>query len=174
MTPQANFMILAPVDRRREAELRRTLDSMNEAPGRVDPGNGLIPFEAFDTLHFARLVILDDQTTGDISVYGLTPKTFPLYLAFIGDVDGDADTFLGEMTRRAADGLRVIFSCCEGFDAQTDLLRWMKQHNASPVAAYVNWQGRTVRQIREEAALRDTLEDYARETRGNPHGGNRR
>ena len=36
MTPQSNFMILAPIDPAREAELRRLLASMNDAPGRVE------------------------------------------------------------------------------------------------------------------------------------------
>jgi hypothetical protein len=36
----------------------------------------------------------------------------------------------------------------------------MKQHDAPAIAVYVNWRGRTVRQIREEAALYDALESY--------------
>ena len=74
MTPQSNFMVLAPIDPPREAELRALLDSMNEAPGRVNPNNALIPFAQFDPLHYARLLILDDQTTGDVSVYGLDAR----------------------------------------------------------------------------------------------------
>ena len=44
MTPQGNFMILAPIVPSREAELRGLLDSMNEAPGCVNPNNPLVPF----------------------------------------------------------------------------------------------------------------------------------
>lgn len=158
MTPQTSFMVLAPIDRTREHELRRLLDSMNESAGRVDPNNDLVPFDQFDTLHFARLLILDDQTAGDVEIYGLTPRTYPLYLAFLGDVDGDENTFLTELSRRAEDGLRAVFSCCDGFGAETDLVPWMKQHRKPPIANYVNTRGRTVTQIREEAALRDALE----------------
>ncbi len=153
-------MVLASIDRAREAELRQLLDSMNEAPGRVDPNNELIPFADFDTLHFARFVILDDKTTEDVRVYGLAPRTYPLYLAFLGDVDGDANAFLGELIKRAGKGLGKIFSCCEGFTSGTDLLAWMKQHDSPAIAAYVNWRGRTVRQIREEEALYEALENY--------------
>ena len=71
MTPQSNFMVLAPVDPQREAELRQLLASMNDAPGRVNPNNALIPFARFDTLHVARLLILDDQTVEDVQVHGL-------------------------------------------------------------------------------------------------------
>ena len=35
---------------------------MNRRPGVVDPENGLVPFGRFDRLHFARFVVLDDQT----------------------------------------------------------------------------------------------------------------
>ena len=160
MTPQSTFMILAAIQPAHETELRQLLDSMNRGPGRVNPNNDLIPFAEFDALHFARFVILDDKTTEDIRVYGLAPRSYPLYLTFLGDVDGDADAFLDQLVRRAGKGLTRIFSCCEGFTSDTDLFKWMKQHDASAIAVYVNWRGRTVRQIREEAALYEALENY--------------
>ncbi|HEX3421530.1 MAG TPA: hypothetical protein VHT01_09880 [Candidatus Udaeobacter sp.] len=160
MTPQSNFMVLAPITPERESELRKLLDSMNRGPGQVDPSNSLLPFAEFDTLHFARFVILDDKTTDDVRVYGLPPRIYPLYLAFLGDVDGDANAFLGKLITRAGEGLRKIFSCCQGFGPDIDLLDWMKQHDAPPIAAYVNWRGRTVRQIREEAALYEAIENH--------------
>ena len=160
MTPQSNFMVVAPILPEREAELRQLLDSMNLGPGQVDPDNALVPFAEFDTLHFARFIILDDKTTGDVRVYGLTPRIYPLYLAFLGDVDGAAKAVQGQLIKRARNGLDRIFSCCEGFTSDTDLLAWMKQHHAPAIAAYVNWRGRTVRQIREEAALYAALENY--------------
>ena len=170
MTPQSNFMVLAPILPERETELRQLLDSMNRGPGQVDPNNALLPFAEFETLHFARFVILDDKTTEDIRVYGLTPRTYPLYLAFLGDVDGDANAFLGKLIKRAGKGLGKIFSCCQGFAPDTDLLDWMKQHDAPAIAAYVNWRGRTVRQIREEAALYDALENYVERNHATLHG----
>jgi len=144
----------------REAELRRLLASMNDAPGRVNPNNALIPFAQLPGVHVARLMILDDKTTGDVSVYGLAPRTYPLYLAFLGNLDGDPDAFLDDLARRAAPGLRAIFSCCEGFAADADLVGWMKAHSRAAIANYVNWRGRTVRHVREEAALRDALERH--------------
>lgn len=160
MTPQSNFMILAPVRPEREAELRALLDSMNEAPGRVNPQNPLIPFAQFDRLHFARLLLLDDRTTEDVRVYGLAPRAYPLYFTFLGDIDGAENDFLETLARIGPEGLRKIFSCCAGFSASADLVAWMKRHRAPPVAAYVNWRGRTVRQIREEAALHAALEQH--------------
>jgi hypothetical protein len=160
MTPQASFMVLAAIARQREAELRQLLGTMNHAPGRVNANNSLIPFEQFATLHFARFLVVDDKTVDDIRVYGLTPGAYPLYLTFLGDIDGDPDTFFQELARLASSGFRAIFSCCEGFTSNTDLVAWMKQHSSPSAANYVNWRGRTVRRVREEAALRESLECY--------------
>jgi hypothetical protein len=129
-----------------------------------------LPFAEFETLHFARFVILDDKTTEDIRVYGITPRNYPLYLAFLGDVDGDLNAFLGKLIKRAGKGLGKIFSCCQGFATDTDLFAWMKQHDAPAIAVYVNWRGRTVRQIREEAALYDALENYVERNHATLHG----
>ncbi|CAN5744187.1 hypothetical protein BH20VER1_BH20VER1_16830 [soil metagenome] len=153
-------MILAAVDPAREAELRALLDSMNTAPGRVHPENAVIPFARLNQLHFSRLVLLDDKTTEDVRAYGLEPQTYPLYLAFLGDIDGNVDEFLRELARVAPDGLRALFSCCRGFTTNVDLVRWMKLHRAPAIANYVNWRGRTVQRVHEEAALRDAIEEF--------------
>ncbi len=153
-------MVLAPIVPSREQELRALLASMNEGPGRVKANNPLIPFAKFENLHFARLLILDDKTAGDARLYGLRRKPYPLYLAFLGDMDGDEKAFLEDLVRVAANGLRKLFSCCEGFGKDTDLLQWMKEHRRPSIANYVNWPGRTVRCIREEAALQGAVESY--------------
>ena len=153
-------MILAPIVSSREAELRGLLDSMNETQGRVNPNNPLVPFAQFDMLHFARFVILDDKTVGDLRIYGLPVRTHPLYLAFLGDIDGEEEAFLNELVKRAPNGLRAIFSCCHGFASDTDLMAWMKLLRSPASAAYVNTRGRTVRRIREEAALQGAVETH--------------
>jgi hypothetical protein len=160
MTPQSSFMVLAPIVRSREKELRELLASMNEGPGRVNTNNAVIPFAKLENLHFARLLILDDKTTGDVRVYGLHPKPYPLYLGFLGDMDGDENRFLEDLVKVAANGLRKLFSCCEKFGTDTDILNWMKEHRKPSIANYVNWPGRTVRRVREEATLQEVVESY--------------
>lgn len=170
MTPQSNFMVLAPVQPAREAELRILLDSMNHGPGRVDLENPLIPFSEFGRLHMARLLLLDDKTFGDVAVHRLPVVEYPLCLAFLGDIDGDEESFVEEMAGRAAPGLRQIFACCEGFSDDTPLLEWMRSHRAPAIANYVNCRGRTVRQVREEAALKEALDGYISENRSRLDG----
>jgi hypothetical protein len=134
---------------------------MNHRPGVINSKNPLVPFGQLERLHFARFVILDDQTVDDIRVaYGVSPRGIRRPLAFLGDFDGPRDEFLADLVRRAGGGLREIFSHCEGFDPSADLLRWMEEHEQRPAAMYVNWIGRTVKQIREESKLRDSLLDH--------------
>jgi len=160
MTPQSNFMIVAAIDPRREADLRTLLAGMNKEPGVVDPANSVVPFQELHHLHFARFVILKDRTQDDIAAYGLPPVDYPVYLVFLGDVDGEMEAFLAQIVEKAAPGLRRIFSHCEGFSPEVDLLEWMKARNIPPATIYVNWVGRTVRQVNEDAVLRQALEGF--------------
>jgi hypothetical protein len=157
VTPQSSFTLVAAMQPAKVAALRRLLASMNRSPGEADPDNAIVPFGLFDRLHFARFVILEDETAGDVAAYGETPAPWPVYLVFLGDCDGPKRSFFEELARRAGSGLRGIFSHCEDFAADTHLVAWMLAHERPPAAAYVNWIGRSVRQIREERALRDLL-----------------
>jgi hypothetical protein len=163
MTPQSNFMVVAPIAPDRIDDLRRLVGSMNKSAGVFDPQNALLPLGRFEQLHFARIVVLEDPTADDIVVYGLPKPNFPTYLTFLGDIDGSPDIFLAELSKCAAGGLRQIFSHCTDFNPSADLLQWMTAHNLKPSTAYVNWTGRTVKQTREEDALRQTLERYIQE-----------
>ncbi len=161
MMPQANLFVAAPLKMDRVAELRNVLASMNVDPGMANPQNPIIPFGQFDRLHFARFVILEDQSLDDIhTAYGLPRRDYPLMLAFIADFDGDADDFRTELVRRAGGGLKRIFSLCEGFSPDADLALWMKRHENHAATAYVNWVGRTVQRIREDDALRRALQAH--------------
>ena len=158
MTPQSSFMVVAPFQHARVAAMRHLLATMNSAPGMADRDNTLIPFGRFKNLHFARFVVLDDQTTGDLkTVYGVQRPEPPLYLAFLGDFDGSYDHFVSDLVRHAAAGLRQIFSLCDGFSPDTDLRAWIVAHEQRPATYYCNWVGRTVQQTTEEEQLRRAL-----------------
>jgi hypothetical protein len=150
-------MVIAPLAAGRKRALCELLETMTALPGLADPANMLLPFGQFDRLHFARLVVLEDSTLGDIEAYGLPTPKLPTYLAFMGDCDGPACELLADLARRASTGLRRIFSHCEDFTAEVDLLSWMQAHDQPLAASFVNWVGRTVVQIKQESALQQAL-----------------
>ncbi len=160
MLAQSAILIIAEIAPGRMERLRALLDQLNSRPGLANPANPLVPFGLFDRLHVARFMILQDPTPNDIGVYGLPPASFRASLAFFADCDGSADAFLTDLAERAEAGLSQLFSCCAGFAAGTNLLNFMRGHRETAAANYVNWIGRTVRQIHEEAALRQTLSAY--------------
>ena len=158
MTPQSTFMIVAVIRKGCIDDLRALLATMNRAPGHADPDNTLVPFGLFDRLHVARFVIIEAHTADEIEAYGLPPREWRPALAFLGDCDGDAKSFIDELARHAEQGLRRIFSLCEGFSEDSrQLTQWMQARSIKPAANYINWIGRTVRQVREEAVLHQSL-----------------
>ena len=84
-------------------------------------------------LHFARILMLDDLTLDDITAYGL-PRVelshLPGVLRRLRRACGRR--FWPNLVQRAGDGLKRIFSHCDGFTPDADLLEWMKARNVSP------------------------------------------
>ena len=163
MTAQSSLMVAAPIGREAVDPLKSLLSSMNAAPGQADATNPLLPFAKFENLHYSRLLVMDDQTLDDITLCGLPRVDYPIYLAFLADFDGDKQQFLADLVRVAGDGLRRIFAFCEGFSAGLDLAQWIRDHDLPIAISYVNWPGRTVRQIGEEADLRQAIAGHLRE-----------
>jgi hypothetical protein len=162
MTPQSNFLVVALVPADQIEPLKSLLASMTGLPGTANPENPVIPFGSFEEIHYARFVILDDRTLDDLAAFGVSIPVFPVTLALAVDCDGSADDCLAHLASDAGDGLRQIFSHCEGFRPDSDLRSWMKSRLRQSAASYVNWIGRTVRQVHEEAALRNFLLEQIR------------
>jgi hypothetical protein len=162
MTPQDRFVIVAQVKPERDVALRRVLATMTHTdyPGVADPFNAIVPFKIFDTIHFARFVVLSDTTLADRSVYRCAsprlPKEEPTYLCFMVDCDGLAGELMAEIGH-ACPALRGIFDHCADFTPTTNLLEWMRAHRVHPPTSYVNWVGRTVAQVHQEAELHALL-----------------
>ncbi len=157
MTPQDSFTVAAKIRHGQVDALRALLATMTTEPGTADPDNTLVPFGRFPHLHFARFVVLDDRCLGDLAQYGTSFPDAPIWLAFLGDCDGRAAAAIRTLARDAAPGLRAIFAHCADFDPDADLARWLLAHAIPPAVAYVNWVGRTVPEIRQEAALHEAL-----------------
>src|SRR5438128_714261 len=100
MIPQDSFVILAPVASNRIADLRALLATMNlrGKTGFADPDNQLVPFRSFETIHFARFVVLADNTLADRAAYPVLPTDEPpTYLCFMVDCDGDAGALMEQI-----------------------------------------------------------------------------
>jgi hypothetical protein len=145
-------MVVAQIVESHESELRQVLATMNQEPGVADPENPLVPFARLRKLHFARFVILEDNTRQDLSAYGKPPASATKSLAFLCDFDGPTSVFRRELVACAEGGLRRLFSYCRPTPGE-DLLLWLERNDKSASASYVNWIGRTMQQVREEDAL---------------------
>lgn len=164
MTPQSTFMIFAVVSEGQIKKLRTVLANMNKTVAHADPNNKLVPFGRFDRLHFARFTIIEANTADEIKAFGLAPRPWKPTLTFFCDFDGDRDSFLAELAKSAGSGIKKIFKFCEGYPKEdSNLLEWLKENNIQPEANYINWIGRTVKQVHEEAALHKSLSSYIRE-----------
>jgi hypothetical protein len=146
-------MVVATIAPGREAALRELLQSMNARPGTADPMNAVLPFGAVETLHYARLVLVDDAIQADLAICGITATPIPTRLVLMGDCDGPGADCLAAIAQVAAAGLRRLFGHCEGFEDNTDLLAWMRAHDRPVAVNFICRLGRTVRQVREENAL---------------------
>ncbi len=163
MTPQSSFIVAAPIVCDRKAELRRLLSTMNDLPGMARPGQPAgavrhVRYAAFRALrHSRRCHARRSQRlrTGRRVPRRSRLSGLPWRVRWLGRTRCSP-----QLAERAADGLRTIFAYCVGFDPNSDLLQWMRQHSVRPAASYVNWIGRTVRQIKEEARLHLALADH--------------
>jgi len=139
MIPQDNFIIVAEVDSAQLDGLRALLKTMTFADrtGMADPANPLVRFRDFDEIHFARFVVLADNTLKDRTEYPQLPNREPPYLCFMVDCDGSADELLARMTQKP-DGLRKIFGYCKEYDKTADILDWLRARRIKPAASYIN------------------------------------
>ena len=137
MTPQSSFMVAAPIAPGREAGLRALLATMNTAPGVVDPHNALVPFGG-STGCMSRDSSSCTTRRWTISrPYGTAlPKTPPVWLVFLGDCDGPAETMLAEFAAIAGAGLAPDLRPLRGLRSPDgDLLAWMQAHVRCRAAA---------------------------------------
>ena len=146
-------MVVATIVPAREASLRELLQSMNSLAGNADPGNPVLPFGAVETLHYARLVLVDDAMQADLKICGIAPARIPTRLVLMGDCDGPAADCLAAVARVAEAGLRRLFAHCEGFAEGTDVLAWMRARDQPVAVNFICRLGRTVRRVREDDAL---------------------
>ena len=149
VTTQSAVTVMAEILPGHETALRQLL----EDAGRDPANNALVPFGQFTNVHFARFFVIDGVT--DLAGRPLAPR-----LAFLADVDGPADAFLVNLTSLAADGLSTIFAHCRNYPGKTGTLDFLRSRSVPTSANYVNTLGRTVQQVRQEAFLRESIQDF--------------
>jgi hypothetical protein len=146
---QSPLTVISQILPGHEAALQRLL----EDAGRDPANNSLVSFGVFGQVHFARFFLMD--ATANLAGRPLAPR-----LVFLADVDGPAGAFLDELCRVSAAGLDQIYGHCSGYAGPDQLLTFLQQRRVPAAANYVNTVGRTVQQVRQEAALREATQNY--------------
>ncbi|HET9051803.1 MAG TPA: hypothetical protein VFO60_08870 [Candidatus Dormibacteraeota bacterium] len=151
---QGAVTIVATIAAERVARVRTLLEEMGADPA----GNATVPLGALDGVHFARLFVTEAAVGPDG-----TPA--PAHVVYMSDVDGSADAHVAQLADVAGDGLDRVFGDCAGYPrdrpaAHAERIDFLRRGCVKGGANYVNTIGRTVAQIRGEAALRRAIEDH--------------
>ncbi|MEW6491098.1 MAG: hypothetical protein AB1589_00905 [Cyanobacteriota bacterium] len=154
MPHQEALTVLAKIKPGETDNLKNLLGSIRENRKR-EP---IIPFNQFNTIHFARLMILDQ--TEDLDGNIIQPQ-----LAFLSNFDAPLDRHLQDLATIAGESFDLIFSHCEGYPALDERtpenrITYLRSHLVNSKPFYINTRGRTVQQIRQEAQLRDAIEEF--------------
>ena len=142
---------MAPVVPGAVDDLKALLATMGDGVA----NGSVLDFGALSDVHFARLIVVDeDDSSGE---------PLPASLVLLSDFDVSVETHLDELVDTAGDGIDRLFGHCEGYPTgeptRDDRLAYLTSHRVKEAARYVNTTGRTARQIRQEAELRDAIED---------------
>ena len=143
---QSAVTIVAPIRVGHEAALQHLLEEL----GRDPAGNRAIPFGQFPNVHFARFFIL--PAAFDPHGRYLDPR-----LVFLADVDGPPEPVLRRLATATID---EVFQHCSNYPSNEARLDYLRAHSIGTAANYVNTRGRTVEQVRQEAALREAIQSF--------------
>jgi hypothetical protein len=153
MPHQLAVTFRAQVAADRVAELREWLAGMAQKGLAETP----FDFAHLRGLHFAKFVLLDQ-------VLDLDGEPIPASLVLMTEVDAPLRRHLAELVDVAGEGIDQAFGHCAGYPAagsgRRAKIRWLRRHLVRSGAAYVNTVGRGLEQIRQEARLREALQDY--------------
>ena len=152
MTPQVGLNVVCPLLPGHLEPVRALLDDIGSRPA----DNEVMPFGRVPGVHFARLLVLDEAVD-------LAGAALPAQLLLMADLDGPLETRLSELVEHAGAGMDALFGHCQGYPAAADgasRLAFLRAHSTAADAFYTNTIGRTAVQVRDEARLRDAIEDH--------------
>ena len=119
--------------------------------------DALFAFGHMRGLHFSKLFVLEATTDSG-------GQPIPASLVLMTEVDAPLRSHLAELIDVGGDGIDEAFGFCAGYPGPVAQRRarvaWLRRHMIRASAVYVNTVGRGLEQIRQEARLRDALEDY--------------
>jgi hypothetical protein len=152
MPHQLAVMIRATVAPERVPALREWLAET----GRKGMAETPFDFAHLRGLHFAKLFLIDEAVVDGTSI--------PASLVFMSEVDAPLRRHLAELVDVAGDGIDATFGHCADYPPpgarRRRRIAWLRRHLVSSGASYVNTVGRGLEQIRQEARLREVLQDY--------------
>lgn len=154
--PQRDLAVIVPILPGHEADLRAYLDAI----GDEIPTQQEIDFRALTTVHYLRWSIIDART----NAAGEPVGTASLVLST--NFDPPRRRHLDELIRVGGAALDQIYGHCQGYPGRSDraaVRKYFERHAVRSAAFYVGHPWRTVQQIRDEKALRDSLESAADE-----------
>lgn len=134
---QSAFTVVAPVQEARIPDLRALLAKVEAKEPEV------LVLEGVEGLHFC--------------AFALIPVGKRTMLLFEGNIDGEPGPFLDRLAAERAAGVAEVFGFCEGF-LPGQAAAYLKRHDKGIHTFYVGCPGRTLKQIREEQAIRESLE----------------
>jgi hypothetical protein len=111
---------------------------LNEIGSNVEQ-NPYIPFNSLKRLHFASLVLHEDEDKG-----------YSPYLVFENNFDGSLDEHLGELYEHAATNA----------PERARMIAYLRAHVQRPNAYHIGNVGRSVERIKQENRIRDDLENF--------------
>ncbi len=145
-------MIVVPVKPGHDTALDCALANLANLVG--DPTAS--PFAAVDALHFCRFVVLPAGTGPDGSVFHKS-------LIFSTCYDPPFDRHLELLVTKCSGALSAVLGHCVGCqDAPSpeELRVFLTNNRTRPNTFYVGVHGRSVSQLRDESALRESLETF--------------
>jgi hypothetical protein len=154
MSHQVALTIITRIKPGETEALKQLLASMSDAVA----NNAIIPFGRLSKTHFARLMVLEESI--DLDGAGIAPS-----LLFMLDCDAPLDRNLQELVDVAGEGLDRIYGHCEDYPHNSEITRekrlaYLHSRLERVDLLYVNTVGRTLQQIRQEAQLRNAIQDF--------------
>jgi hypothetical protein len=134
------------------------LEELLRSMGNGVASGSVIDLGSLEGIHFARFVLLPPTT--DLQGQPLDPL-----LMYMSDLDVSVERHLADLVDGAGAGLDQLFEMCDGYPrgperSREGRLAFLRQHRVKERAFYVNTVGRTCKQIRQEAQLREDIETF--------------